>query len=457
MAVGLPIPYVFLAFKLKSLSPLLSIVQRKLIVGVTPTSKPKMRFLSGLVLPILLPSAATAAQHDDKKTSLRGRSTTAAAELAAQQLFPISSYYTSDPLSDIARSGLDRSLSYIDMESEFNLPLSQEQLDALSGYVAQYSRDGNDDGTTTCPFDYEGDVDPRSRSLMGETTDNDGGHLHMHYVESSCNAMLHMATCVSWSEWNPDLTVEVKIPCGECVTLDASPGQALHGSTLNLGEGLNVVGKLVIPSDGSVDISAKYVFVQGQLVMPPPPSGGSTGISSVESGDRVKITLYGTDDIMFTPDNATDNAHLMGDDVSSKAFVVAGGKLDIRAIDPTCPSWVKLQSIQYGSPLTNVALGKTAIESSTYNNAGAGAMAAVDGNDNSFTHTNCNQGIVQWWEVDLAGVYTIAELNIVNRQDCCGGRLHDFDIIFMDGNKTVVDTIHNAGGIGDRKTFSTGM
>ena len=106
--------------------------------------------------------------------------------------------------------------------------------------------------------------------------------------------------------------------------------------------------------------------------------------------------------------------------------------------------------------LTNVALGKTATESSTYNNAGAGAMAAVDGNDNSFTHTNCNQGIVQWWEVDLAGVYTIAELNIVNRQDCCGGRLHDFNIILMDGNRNVVDTIHNAGGIGSSKTFSTG-
>lgn len=60
--------------------------------------------------------------------------------------------------------------------------------------------------------------------------------------------------------------------------------------------------------------------------MPSPPSGSSTGISSIDSGNRVKITLYGTDELTFMPDNSTDNAHLGGEAVSAKAFVVAGGK-----------------------------------------------------------------------------------------------------------------------------------
>lgn len=125
-------------------------------------------------------------------------------------------------------------------------------------------------------------------------------------------------------------------------------------------------------------------------------------------------------------------------------------------MDPTCPSWVKLQSIEYGTPLPNVALNKPAIESSTYNNAGGGPSKAVDDNDNSFTHTQCWKGINQWWQVDLEDTFTISSMEIVNRQDCCGGRLHDYDIFFMDSNMTVVDSIYVAGHNGKRKTISTG-
>lgn len=39
-----------------------------------------------------------------------------------------------------------------------------------------------------------------------------------------------------------------------------------------------------------------------------------------------KITLYGTEDLVFMADEATDNVHLGEEDVSAKAFVVAGGK-----------------------------------------------------------------------------------------------------------------------------------
>ena len=92
-------------------------------------------------------------------------------------------------------------------------------------------------------------------------------------------------------------------------------------------------------------------------------------------------------------------------------------------MDSTCPTWTKLQSIEYGSPLSNIALGKPATQSSTYNNIGsAPAHSAVDGSETSFTHTACWQGFAQWWEVDLEDDYTIASMNIVNRLDCCGGR-----------------------------------
>jgi len=129
------------------------------------------------------------------------------------------------------------------------------------------------------------------------------------------------------------------------------------------------------------------------------------------------------------------------------------GKVDIRAIDPTCPSWVKLQSVTYGTPFPNIALGKPASQSSSYGNSDAGS--AVDGIEQTYTHTLCElRG--EWWKVDLGDVYTISSLKIVNRLDCCGGRLHDFKIYFLDENEMEVDIIFNPGHIGDRKTFSAG-
>lgn len=167
-----------------------------------------------------------------------------------------------------------------------------------------------------------------------------GGHSEHDYVESECNANLDIADCHNWSEYwssaselsgtdtlaNSYFESEVKIPCGVCVTLDASPGDALYGATIEFGEGLNIVGKLVIPNDAKVHLQTKYIFVQGVLSMPEPPSGSSNGLPSDVDGDRVEITLYGLDDLVFKADVETDNYHHGEKGVNNKAIVVAGGK-----------------------------------------------------------------------------------------------------------------------------------
>ena len=231
----------------------------------------------------------------------------------------------------------------------------------------------------------------------------------------------------------------------------------MEGLTLEFGQGLNIVGKLVIPPGSDIQLLTKYVFVQGLLEMPPPPAG--TPISSIDFGPKVTFTLYGTDEVTFHPDEATDNSHLGGEAVSAKAFVVAGGRVDVRALDASCPGWVKLQSVTYGAPLTNLALGKPATQSSTYNNIGnVGASSAVDGNYDSFTHTHCWQSGVarQWWKVDLEDLYTISSITVGNRQDCCGGRFHDATFYFYDENEQEVHVMPTSGGIGSKKSFSVG-
>lgn len=62
---------------------------------------------------------------------------------------------------------------------------------------------------------------------------------------------------------------------------------------------------------------------------------------------------------------------------------------------------------------TNVALGKTAIQSSTLRSFLA--SHAIDGNTNSFSHTNDSSPV---WEIDLGRVFFIDSIRIMNRY--CG-------------------------------------
>lgn len=90
----------------------------------------------------------------------------------------------------------------------------------------------------------------------------------------------------------------------------------------------------------------------------------------------------------------------------------------------------------------DLALGKVATQSTTY--SPYGASKAVDGNINTFSHTdNYIQGATSWWKVDLGCPVEITSVVIVNRQDCpsCSPeRMKDFSIQLIDADgSTVVD------------------
>lgn len=90
----------------------------------------------------------------------------------------------------------------------------------------------------------------------------------------------------------------------------------------------------------------------------------------------------------------------------------------------------------------NVALNKPTKQSSTYRNSYHPISArVVDGNTNghfwrrSVSHTNYDSN--PWWSVDLQGVFTINEIIVYNRQDCCWGRLQGFKVyVYNNGLQT---------------------
>ena len=99
--------------------------------------------------------------------------------------------------------------------------------------------------------------------------------------------------------------------------------------------------------------------------------------------------------------------------------------------------------------LQNVAVGKTARQSSTASSNGT-AGKAIDGNtdgrssgtSNSITQTN--EELNPWWEVDLGEVYDISQINIWNRIDeCCWDRLSNFYIMVSEEPITENSTINH--------------
>ncbi|WP_406424500.1 discoidin domain-containing protein [Streptomyces sp. NBC_00873] len=85
--------------------------------------------------------------------------------------------------------------------------------------------------------------------------------------------------------------------------------------------------------------------------------------------------------------------------------------------------------------LANLAAGKTATQSSTYN--GASASRAVDGevdgvfDNGSVTHTNSESQ--PWWQVDLGASRDIGDVLAWNRTDtCCVSRLGDYYVLVSD-------------------------
>lgn len=112
------------------------------------------------------------------------------------------------------------------------------------------------------------------------------------------------------------------------------------------------------------------------------------------------------------------------------------------------------------NPDGNLALGKATRQSSTYGGY-AVASRAVDGNPNgnwggnSVTHTN--QDPNAWWQVDLGAEAGIAEIEIINRTDCCADRLRNFYLFVSETpmhGRSRDDLIDDASVY---KTFQTAM
>lgn len=103
----------------------------------------------------------------------------------------------------------------------------------------------------------------------------------------------------------------------------------------------------------------------------------------------------------------------------------------------------------------NVALNKPATQSSTLSWEGSTqnqeARWAVDGNRNTYSHTECSGN--QWWEVNLGAMYDISRINVVHRtwgSDNVLRRLQNFNIRFYDATRNQVYTLYQGSPIQEK-------
>ena len=151
---------------------------------------------------------------------------------------------------------------------------------------------------------------------------------HPHFMPLDCPC----ETITTWSaSFNDDSEI---IPCGHCVEVDVP--------SIHLSRGLDVQGELTIKND--LSITTPFLIVQGVLRV--------YASGPVTSVPHVHIQLIGDDPISFQPQEPNTWACSPMDakspvpcDVSAKAIVVAGGRVDIDGFDDSCRTWVKLHSI----------------------------------------------------------------------------------------------------------------
>jgi hypothetical protein len=124
----------------------------------------------------------------------------------------------------------------------------------------------------------------------------------------------------------------------------------------------------------------------------------------------------------------------------SKEYIYAGGRLlaaEELTATPPAPA------------LINLALNRSASQSSEYSMPGYTAGQAVNGQVSGTDLTHTQYEAQAWWQVDLGNVHFIDSIKLWNRVNCCQERLSNFYIFVSDVpfNSTSLTTTLNQTGV----------
>ncbi len=166
-----------------------------------------------------------------------------------------------------------------------------------------------------------------------------------------CNENLNEDPCLTpWSKFFGDRLVfseTVEIPCGKCVVMYPSKNPLLFRA------GLKVTGKLVIYAN---ELMTTSILVHGELVM--------ESLKAIDGLPDITITWIDPPSNRTLAFRAPDNNGKESNEICGgergacalgrKPFVVAGGKVDIRALpSPLMPTWVPIYDVDTSASINS--------------------------------------------------------------------------------------------------------
>lgn len=114
-------------------------------------------------------------------------------------------------------------------------------------------------------------------------------------------------------------------------------------------------------------------------------------------------------------------------------------------------TWDEAGKNSPGTQLTNLAVGRATSQSSVYNGSPSqlAADGRTDGNyfNGSVMHTSLEAQA--WWQIDLGASYSLNQINLWNRSDCCSERLSDFYVLVSENpfNSTSLGATLSQAGV----------
>jgi YD repeat-containing protein len=189
--------------------------------------------------------------------------------------------------------------------------------------------------------------------------------------------------------------------------------------------------------------------------------GGPQSVQSVEVWNRTdsfgdRLTNFKV--LLLDSNQAVVATTIVPGQAGTPSAVAISGTARYVKVQLVGSNYLSLAEVKvWGIPPTNLALNKTAIQSSDPGWGGP-ASKAVDGNtdgnwaNGSVTHTGLDAQA--WWQVDLGGPQSVQSVEVWNRTDSFGDRLSNFNVLLLDSNQAVVASATVSGQAGTPSTVA---
>jgi hypothetical protein len=173
---------------------------------------------------------------------------------------------------------------------------------------------------------------------------------------------------------------------------------------------------------------------------------GNTVVLQIErlAGSEIVLTVVDTTN-QYGVYRARYTGRISGNRIDGEVFMTMG---DIKGTNRWTAQWGDVQTPQTKTNETgNLALKKTATQSSVYPPIPLKPEGAIDGEKTGGFGFHTDLEPNPWWQVDLGAVKNLTEIRIFNRLDCCSERARTIQVLLSNDGVNWTRVFANDGSV----------